>query len=129
VGEREADAPRLCGGWTEVLGRRHVTCVHLSARRLRRSAIAPSLLRNRDGEARVVGPSMRDGIRAVVRRSWRVGRCFDRPYSAETEPRLPAIAGGLSVALARTFKIFDSHLKNPGTEDRERAFQIFDRLL
>jgi hypothetical protein len=54
---------------------------------------------------------------------------LDRPYSAETETRLPSIAGGLSVALARSFKIIDPNLKNPMTEHWERAFQIFDQLL
>jgi hypothetical protein len=54
---------------------------------------------------------------------------LDRPYSEETETRLPAIAGGLSVALARSFKIIDPHIKNPVTEHWERAFQIFDQLL
>jgi hypothetical protein len=42
---------------------------------------------------------------------------------------LPAIAGGLSVALARAFKIMDPELKHPVTEHWERAFQIFDQLL
>jgi hypothetical protein len=54
---------------------------------------------------------------------------LDRPFSVETETRLPAIAGGLSVALARSFKIIDPELKNPVTEHWERAFQIFDQLL
>ena len=54
---------------------------------------------------------------------------LDRPHSAETETRLPSIAGGLSVALARSFKIIDPNLKNPMTEHWERAFQIFDQLL
>jgi hypothetical protein len=54
---------------------------------------------------------------------------LDPSYSEETEARLPAIAGGLGVALARTFKVIDSRLKNPATEHWERAFQIFDQLL
>jgi Domain of unknown function (DUF1931) len=54
---------------------------------------------------------------------------LDPSYSEETEARSPAIAGGLSVALARTFKVIDSHLKNPATEHWERAFQMFDQLL
>jgi hypothetical protein len=54
---------------------------------------------------------------------------LDRPYSVETDTRLPAIAGGLSVALARSFKIIDPELKHPVTEHWERAFQIFDQLL
>ncbi|MFZ0680151.1 DUF1931 family protein [Candidatus Binatus sp.] len=54
---------------------------------------------------------------------------LDRPYSLETDARLPTIAGGVSVALARSFKIIDPEIKHPATEDWERAFQIFDQLL
>jgi hypothetical protein len=54
---------------------------------------------------------------------------LDRPFSVETDARLPAIAGGLSVALARAFKIMDPELKHPVTEHWERAFQIFGQLL
>jgi hypothetical protein len=50
-------------------------------------------------------------------------------YSEELERRLPGIAGGLSLALARTFKILDPKLKNPQTEQWERAFRVFDLLL
>ena len=50
-------------------------------------------------------------------------------YSEETEGRLPEIAGGLSLALARAFKIIEPRLKNPQTEHWERAFRIFDLLL
>jgi hypothetical protein len=50
-------------------------------------------------------------------------------YSYDTEQRLPAIVGGLSVALARTFTILDPELKNPQTRHWERAFRIFDLLL
>ena len=50
-------------------------------------------------------------------------------YSEETESRLPEIAGGLSLALARAFKIIEPRLKNPQTEHWERAFRIFDLLL
>lgn len=46
-----------------------------------------------------------------------------------TEAMLPEIAGGLSVALARAFKIIDPKTKNPASEDWERAFQIFNLLL
>jgi hypothetical protein len=54
---------------------------------------------------------------------------LDLAYSQETDTKLPAIAGGLSVALARTFKIIDPDLKNPRTEHWERAFSIFNLLL
>ena len=50
-------------------------------------------------------------------------------YSEETEGRLPEIAGGLSLALARAFKIIEPRLKNPQTEHWERSFRIFDLLL
>jgi Domain of unknown function (DUF1931) len=48
---------------------------------------------------------------------------------AETESKLADIAGGLSVALAHTFKLIDPTVKNPATEDWERAFKIFNLLL
>jgi histone H3/H4 len=54
---------------------------------------------------------------------------IDLPYSDETESRLPAIAGGMSLALAHTFKIIDPQVKHPATEMWERAFQIFNQLL
>jgi Domain of unknown function (DUF1931) len=54
---------------------------------------------------------------------------MDLPYSEETEARLPKIAGGLSLAIARTFKIIDPELKHPATEQWKRAFRIFDQLL
>jgi hypothetical protein len=37
--------------------------------------------------------------------------------------------GGLSVALAQTFRIIDPGLKNPQTEQWERAFRVFNLLL
>ena len=54
---------------------------------------------------------------------------LDLAIRDETEARLAAIAGGLSVALARAFKLIDSDVKHPTTEDWERALQIFDLLL
>jgi hypothetical protein len=54
---------------------------------------------------------------------------FDLPYSEEVDARLPKIAGGLSLAIARTFKIIDPRTKHPATEEWERAFQIFNLLL
>ena len=54
---------------------------------------------------------------------------FDLPYSDETEARMPALAGGLSLAFARTFKVIDPGIKHLATEQWDRAFQIFDLLL
>jgi len=54
---------------------------------------------------------------------------LDRSPSDETEARLPLIVGGLSLALARTFKVIDPDVKNPQTQQWERVFQTFDRLI
>ena len=54
---------------------------------------------------------------------------LDLAYSEETEARLSGLVGGLSLGLARTFKVLDPKLKNPQTAHRERAFHIFDLLL
>jgi hypothetical protein len=54
---------------------------------------------------------------------------LDVTMSEETESRLPEVVGGLSLALARTFKIIDPGVKNPQTEHWERAFRIFSLLL
>jgi hypothetical protein len=54
---------------------------------------------------------------------------LDASLSEETQAKLPMIAGGLSVALARSFKIMDPEKPNPQTADWERAQRIFDLLL
>jgi len=54
---------------------------------------------------------------------------LDFAYSEETEARLSGLVGGLSLGLARTFKVLDPKLKNPQTAHWERTFQIFDLLL
>jgi hypothetical protein len=54
---------------------------------------------------------------------------LDVAIGAEAEARLPGVAGGLSLALARTFKLIDPKMKNPASEDWERAFRVFDLLL
>jgi hypothetical protein len=54
---------------------------------------------------------------------------LDLAYNEETLARLPEVAGGLSVALARCFKIIDPQLKNPQTQHWERSFRLFDLLL
>jgi hypothetical protein len=54
---------------------------------------------------------------------------LDLAYSEETEARFPEIAGGTSVALARSFKVIDPDLKNPQTKHWECVLRIFDLLL
>ncbi|MEV5752401.1 DUF1931 family protein [Actinoallomurus sp. NPDC052308] len=54
---------------------------------------------------------------------------LDLAVAEETEGRLPELAGGLTVALARAFKLIDTKLKNPHTEHWERVTRVFDLLL
>jgi hypothetical protein len=54
---------------------------------------------------------------------------LDLAYGEDTESQLPLVVGGLSVALARAFKIIDGNLKNPATEHWQRCFRIFDLLM
>ena len=53
---------------------------------------------------------------------------LDATLSEDTQARLPLIFGGISVALARTFKAIDAEIKAVHTEEWERAFTVF-RLL
>jgi hypothetical protein len=54
---------------------------------------------------------------------------LDVTMSEETESRLPAVMGGLSVALARTFRILDPDLKNPQTTHWDRSSALMSMLL
>jgi hypothetical protein len=54
---------------------------------------------------------------------------LDLDYGDDLTAEFPAIVGGLSVALARSFKIIEPGLKNPSSEHWERSFRIFDLLL
>ncbi|MCW2878722.1 MAG: hypothetical protein JWQ95_2822 [Sphaerisporangium sp.] len=54
---------------------------------------------------------------------------LDVTLSEETQERLPRVVGGLSMALARAFKILDPGMKNPQTRDWERVQRIFELLL
>jgi hypothetical protein len=54
---------------------------------------------------------------------------LDMALADETEAQLPVIAGGLSVALAHTFRIIDPKLKNPHGIEWERCGKVFEELL
>ena len=54
---------------------------------------------------------------------------MDLDYNDETKAELPEIAGGMSVALARGFKLIVPGIKNSTTPDWDRAFEVFNRLL
>ena len=49
--------------------------------------------------------------------------------SEETQARLPLIFGGISVALARTFKLIDTEMKTVASQEWERAFTLFRLLI
>ena len=54
---------------------------------------------------------------------------LDLSYGENVEKRLPQLAGGLSVALAHSFKIIDPELKNPASEHWQKSLRIFDLLV
>jgi Domain of unknown function (DUF1931) len=54
---------------------------------------------------------------------------LDVTLAIDTETRLPEVAGGLSVALARSFTIIDTRVTNPSSEHWERAVRLFELLL
>lgn len=54
---------------------------------------------------------------------------LERAPDEETESKYPEIVGGLSLALAKTFKILDPELKNPQTRHWEQLYAVFDLLL
>jgi Domain of unknown function (DUF1931) len=54
---------------------------------------------------------------------------LDVALGEETQERIPAVAGGLAVALARSFKIIDPKVVNPSSEHWERAFRLFELLM
>jgi hypothetical protein len=53
---------------------------------------------------------------------------LDYALSEATQARLPQLFGGISVALARSFKLLDADMKAAHSAERERAFSLF-RLL
>jgi hypothetical protein len=50
-------------------------------------------------------------------------------YSDDTRAMLPEVAGGLTVALARSFTVMNPDVKNPMTADWDRARKMFDLLM
>jgi hypothetical protein len=54
---------------------------------------------------------------------------LDMALTEETEARLPQLFGGISVALARTFKQIDANVKAVHSEEWERAFRLFRLLI
>jgi hypothetical protein len=53
----------------------------------------------------------------------------DVTFGDETEDVLVEVFGGISVALARSFRVVDPQVRNPSTGDWDRAFDLFGLLL
>lgn len=47
----------------------------------------------------------------------------------DTQQRLPVLAGGLSVALARALKTIARDTRHPSTDQWDEAFELFDLLI
>ena len=66
-------------------------------------------------------------------RQW-LGQTLRRPpadvtFGEETEGVLTDVFGGISVALARSFRIVDPDVKSPSSRHWDRAYEIFRLLL
>ena len=63
---------------------------------------------------------IRELLRQAVRRP-----PGDVTFAEDTERLLPELFGGLSIALARSFRVVDPKESNPSTEHWERVFTLF----
>lgn len=54
---------------------------------------------------------------------------LDLSLSDEAQEHLPLVVGGLSVALAQSFRLIWPHLKNPHPNEWDLAFRLFELLL
>jgi hypothetical protein len=66
-------------------------------------------------------------------RQW-LGQTLRRPpddvtFGEQTEAVLHDVFGGISVALARSFRLLDPDVKNPSTQHWDRAFDLFRMLV
>lgn len=67
---------------------------------------------------------LRQFLRGTVRRP-----PGDVTFGDETEAVLIEVFGGLAVALARSFRLLDEHVRNPTTGHWDRAFELFRLLI
>jgi Domain of unknown function (DUF1931) len=63
---------------------------------------------------------IRELLRQVVRQP-----PADVTFAEDTERLLPELFGGLSIALARSFRVVDPTVSNPSTEHWNRVFTLF----
>ena len=69
-----------------------------------------------------------DELRRLLRESMRRPPA-DVTFGEETEDVLVEVFGGISVALARSFRVVDPQVRNPSTRDWDRAVDLFGLLL
>ena len=69
-----------------------------------------------------------DELRRLLRESLRRPP-EDVTFGEETEDVLVEVFGGISLALARSFRIVDPQVRNPSTDHWDRTFQLFRLLL
>jgi hypothetical protein len=53
----------------------------------------------------------------------------DVTFAEDTERMLPELFGGLSIALAHSFRVVDTTVSNPSTEHWNRVFTLFRLML
>jgi hypothetical protein len=71
-----------------------------------------------------IADEIRELLRGTLRRP-----PDDVTFGEEAEDVLPDLFGGISLALARSFRILDPDLKNPSAQHWDRAFELFRLLL
>ncbi len=54
---------------------------------------------------------------------------LDLDYAESTLERIPEITGGMTISLAKVFRVLDERLKNPGSDEWEKVEQIYRILL
>ncbi len=69
-----------------------------------------------------------DDLRRLLRESLRRPP-GDVTFGEETEDVLVELFGGISLALARSFRVVDPKVRNPSTDDWDRAFELFRLLI
>ena len=69
-----------------------------------------------------------DELRRLLRESLRRPP-EDVTFGKETDDVLVEVFGGMSLALARSFRIVDPQVRNPSTDHWDRTFQLFRLLL
>jgi hypothetical protein len=103
----------------------------ISAKSNDRDVIAPQDLpitkglqeRMREFDKLDMAEEVRELLRQTVRRP-----PADITFSEETEAMLPEVFGGMSIALARSFRLLEPDLVNPMTQHWDRAFELFQLI-